>query len=248
MLERLTGGDDLLRFEMRILLVATVLLLLFYYWGRPGGYVASGTSARIRDLTSGSSVDFVGSGAYMWWGVSSLVLRLAVPFGLAWWWLGMRPGELGLRFRGIGKHLPIYGAMFAVMLPVLVWASSFDSFLRFYPFYNRAGAGGLAFWIYEVGYGLQFVGVESFFRGFMTFGLARRFGLLAVPIMTVPYTMIHFSKPMPEATAAIIAGLVLGYMALRSRSFVPGVFLHVGVAITMDLLVLGRTGQLGNIF
>jgi len=67
-------------------------------------------------------------------------------------------------------------------------------------------------------------------------------------MMTVPYTMIHFSKPMPEAFAAIVAGLVLGTMAVRSRSFVPGIFLHVAVAITMDLLVLGRLGALGNLF
>ena len=228
-------------------MTATIMLLIFFYWGRPGGYVASGTSARVRDLTAGGSVDFVGAGAYLWWGLSSLVWRLAVPFAIGWWLIKMRPVEFGLRFRGIAKHFPMYGAMYLVMLPVLIWASSFQSFLNFYPFYDRAGAGGTAFWIYEVGYALQFVGVESFFRGFLTFGLVRRFGLLAVPIMTVPYTMIHFSKPMPEATAAIVAGLVLGFLALRSRSFVPGIALHVGVAVTMDLLVLARLGQLGNI-
>lgn len=253
MLERLLGTDEI-HFDREdrdaaiVLLTGTVLLVLFFYWGRPGGYVASGTSARIRDLTAGNGVDIVGSGAYMWWGVSSLIWRLVVPFGIAWWLLGMRPKDLGLRFRGVARHLPMYGAMFAVMLPVLVWASSFESFLGFYPFYDRAGEGGAAFWIYEIGYALQFVGVESFFRGFLTFGLARRFGVLAVLIMTVPYTMIHFAKPMPEATAAIVAGLVLGYMALRSKSFVPGIALHVGVAITMDMLVLARLGQLGNIF
>jgi hypothetical protein len=36
-------------------------------------------------------------------------------------------------------------------------------------------------------------------------------------------------------------------MALRSRSWVPGVFLHIAVALTMDLLVLARTGAVGNI-
>ena len=46
----------------------------------------------------------------------------------------------------------------------------------------------------------------------------------------------------------LLAGiLALGYLALRSKSFVPGIFLHVGVAITMDLLVLWRLGALGNI-
>ncbi len=78
--------------------------------------------------------------------------------------------------------------------------------------------------------------------------LARRFGILGVAIMTVPYTMIHFGKPAPEAFAAIIAGLALGYLALRSKSFVPGIFLHVSVAITMDMLVLWRLGALGNVF
>lgn len=252
MLERLIGTEELRldpedRDAAVVLLTATVLLVVFFYWGRPGGYVASGIEARVRDLTAGGTVDFVGAGAYMWWGISSLLWRVAIPFAIGWWVLGMRPRDLGLRFRGVGRHLPVYGAMFLVMLPVLIWASSFESFLRFYPFYDRAGQGGTAFWIYEIGYALQFVGVEAFFRGFLTFGLARRFGLLAVLIMTVPYTMIHFAKPMPEAVAAIVAGLVLGYMALRSRSFVPGIGLHVGVALTMDFLVLARLGQLGNI-
>jgi hypothetical protein len=33
-------------------------------------------------------------------------------------------------------------------------------------------------------------------------------------------------------------------MALRSRSWVPGVFLHVAVALTLDILVMARAGAL----
>jgi membrane protease YdiL (CAAX protease family) len=66
--------------------------------------------------------------------------------------------------------------------------------------------------------------------------------------MTVPYVMIHFVKPMPEAVAAIFAGLILGYLAVRSKSFVPGFVLHVAVAMTMDFLVLWRIGALGAVF
>ena len=82
----------------------------------------------------------------------------------------------------------------------------------------------------------------------VVFGLLPRFGSLSVVVMTIPYTMIHFGKPVQEAFAAIIAGLILGLMAVRSKSFVPGIFLHVAVAITMDLLVLWRIGALGNLF
>lgn len=239
--------DDVDRRALIVLVSSTVLLLVFSYWGRPSFYTRSGLIGWVGEVRSGQYAELAEAGAYMWWGLSSLVWRVVIPLLIGLWLLRMRPAQLGFRLRGISRHLPAYGVMYLVMLPVLVWVSSFESFLDFYPFYSRAGDGGLGFWVYEVGYALQFVGVEAFFRGFMTFGLAARFGLLAVPIMTVPYTMIHFAKPMPEATAAIIAGLVLGVMALRSKSFVPGVFLHVAVALTMDLLVLARTGSLGNV-
>lgn len=231
-----------------VLLSSTVLLLVFFYWGRPGFYFTSGISGYVADLATGPLAEFPGVGAYLWWGLTSMVLRVGIPLAIVVWVLRQSPGDFGFRIRGTAKHIPMYAVMYLVMLPVLIWVSSFESFLSYYPFYARAVEGGAGFWLYELGYGLQFVGVEAFFRGFMTFGLLPRFGALSVVIMTVPYTMIHFSKPMPEAAAAIVAGLVLGTMAVRSRSFVPGIFLHVAVAITMDLLVLSRLGAIGNIF
>jgi len=236
------------RSALIVLIASTLLLLVFFYWGRPNFYFTSGISGYVADLATGPLEEFPGVGAYLWWGFTSMIFRVGLPVLVIVWLLRGSPRNYGFRLQGITAHLPIYGLMYLAMLPVLVWVSSFDSFLSYYPFYSRAVEGGAGFWLYELGYGLQFVGVEAFFRGFMTFGLLPRFGALSVVMMTVPYTMIHFSKPMPEAFAAIVAGLVLGTMAVRSRSFVPGIFLHVAVAITMDLLVLGRLGALGNLF
>jgi hypothetical protein len=231
-----------------VLVFATLSLLTFAYWGRPGWYNSSGLVDWVGRNIGGLFAEFPGVGGYVWWGVASLVARLGLPLVVIVWLLRRRPAEFGYRVRGIAPHVPMYVAFYLIMLPVLFWASSLESFRTFYPFYDRAGEGGAVFWLYEAGYLTQFVGVEAFFRGFLTFGLVRRFGILSIFVMTVPYTMIHFGKPMPEATAAVFAGLILGYMALRSRSFVPGVFLHAGVAITMDLLVLWRNGLLSNVF
>jgi membrane protease YdiL (CAAX protease family) len=231
-----------------VLLSATVLLVVFYYWGRPGFYFRSGLIDGVASSVGGPFADHPSVGGYVWWGVSSLVLRVGVPVLVIVWLLRQRPVDFGFRIRGIMSHLPAYGLMFLVMLPLLIIASSLDSFQSYYPFYDDAAEGGAAFWLYEAGYLVQFIGVEAFFRGFLLFGLRPRFGpALAIVMMTVPYTMIHFAKPAPEAFAAIGAGLILGYMALRSRSFVPGIFLHAGVALTMDLLVLGRTEGLGGL-
>ncbi len=231
-----------------VILAGTLLLFVFHYWGRPDFYVRSGLIDWVAGRGGGLLQEHPGVGAYLYWGGTSVVLRTLVPAGIIVWLIKESPRDYGFRLDGISKHFLPYALMFLLMLPVLFWASSFESFLNYYPFYDRAAEGGAAFWLYEIGYGLQFVGIEAFFRGFLTFGLAKRFGLLGIPLMTVPYVMIHFGKPAPEAFAAILAGLALGYLALRSKSFVPGIFLHVGVALTMDFLVLWRLGVLGNVF
>ena len=60
----------------------------------------------------------------------------------------------------------------------------------------------------------------------------------------VPYVMIHFVKPAPEAAAAIVGGLVMGYLALRTGSIVWGIALHVSVAALMDVSSLWHRGLL----
>ena len=62
---------------------------------------------------------------------------------------------------------------------------------------------------WELAYGLQFIGLEFFFRGFMVHGTKHRFGFYAIFVMMVPYCMIHFRKPMPETCGAIVAGMVM---------------------------------------
>jgi hypothetical protein len=38
----------------------------------------------------------------------------------------------------------------------------------------------------------------------------------------------------------VVAGVVLGILALRNRSFLPGVLLHFAVAATLDLAAVLR--------
>src|SRR5262249_40413394 len=107
------------------------------------------------------------------------------------------------------------------------------AFRATYPFYR--GPHQLQ---WELWYGATFVSLEFFFRGFALFTLDRVMGRLAVFVMVVPYTMIHFGKPLPEVLGAVAAGLVLGHLALGTRWVWGGVAVHLGVAWTMDLLAL----------
>jgi hypothetical protein len=66
-------------------------------------------------------------------------------------------------------------------------------------------------------------------------------GAYAIFVMAVPYCMIHFHKPIAEVVGAIFAGIVLGTLAMVTRSIWCGVLIHISVAWTMDALALAHT-------
>lgn len=149
--------------------------------------------------------------------------------------------EFGLSLKGFFRRIPLYFGLYLLMIPVIAFAASQEAFLRTYPFDRDAGNSLLDFLKWEAAYGLQFFALEFFFRGFLVLGLAHRFGVNSIFVMVVPYAMLHFHKPMLESTAAIFAGVILGYLAYRTRSIFGGVFLHFAVAVTMDAFALLRT-------
>ena len=179
------------------------------------------------------------------WVYVQLVAYILLP-AIAIRLMGKRVRDHGLRARGLGGHWKIYLTLFLLSVPAIVFASRSAAFLSKYPFYDLADGEG--FWPYMVAwwvlYAVQFVALEFFFRGFMVHGLKGRLGYAAVFVMVIPYNMIHFSKPLLEAIGAILGGITLGTLSLRSRSIWWGAALHIAVAATMDILALGQKGLL----
>jgi len=180
------------------------------------------------------------------WSLLSFGAYFVIPAILTRFVLGRRLSEFGLSFRGVARHLPLYAFLYLCVLPLVWVASRQPEFLLTYPFADSAREGLSDLLIWELLYGLQFFSLEFFFRGFMVFGLEKRFGISAVFVMVVPYCMLHFHKPMPESVGAIFAGLVLGVVALRTRSIFGGVIIHWAVAITMDVMAIMQGGGFGG--
>jgi membrane protease YdiL (CAAX protease family) len=66
--------------------------------------------------------------------------------------------------------------------------------------------------------------------------------------MCVPYCMIHYGKPYLEAAGAVVAGVALGSLAMRTRSIYSGFLVHVTVALLMDLLSLAHRNAIPKVF
>ena len=73
-------------------------------------------------------------------------------------------------------------------------------------------------------------------------------GSAAIFVMAVPYCMIHYGKPYLEAQGAIIAGVVLGSLAMRTRSIYAGFMVHVTIAGLMDWVALFMRDALPDVF
>lgn len=154
--------------------------------------------------------------------------------------------SFGLRVRGTARHLPVYGVLFAVMAPFLFAASLSPAFQAKYPYYKLAPGEGLWpwLWAWEALYAAQFVALEFFYRGFFLHGIRRALGYSSIFAMMVPYAMIHFGKPLPEALGSVLAGFILGTVSLKSDSIWGGCAIHIVVATSMDLLSLAHRGLL----
>lgn len=174
-----------------------------------------------------------------WWAVTRIggyLLPLAV------WPLFFRKDSLldmGLRTRGFSEHAWLYALFVTVMVPILILVARQPDFGSYYPICDTAGRSWIDFAIWECLYVAQFLGLEIFFRGWWI-RATRVFGVGAIFSMVVPYCMIHYGKPYLEASAAIIAGTVLGSLSMKTRSIWAGFLVHSTVAILMDILALDR--------
>jgi membrane protease YdiL (CAAX protease family) len=179
-----------------------------------------------------------------WWVGSILVGFLGLPALVMALLPGGRLRDCNLGFRGFREHFWVYVGLYGAVLPLIWIVSLTPSFTAFYPMYGQAGRswGDLLMW--EGMYVAQFVALEFFFRGFLVGGLGRHLGIFAVPVAVLPYMMLHFTKLLPEASASVVAGLVLGYLAWKTKSIWGGVCVHCAVAISMDLLALAHKNQL----
>ena len=219
-----------------ILVTVAVSLTIQSYWGERTEFVRM-YPRHEQHMFSG---DYYDLWQFAWWTgfrfggyvILPILVIVAMP--------GQRLRDYFIGLGELKRHAWIYGVLLVCVAPVIYWASTRASFYQTYPFYKWANRSPMDFWTWEAMYVLQFVSLEFFFRGFMLKGLARSMGSGAIFVMVVPYCMIHYGKPMPETLGAIGAGIVLGTLALRSKSIWGGVAVHCAVAIAMDLLALGH--------
>jgi membrane protease YdiL (CAAX protease family) len=188
------------------------------------------------------SVDEDSLAGKMYWVAWGAITYLVLPIAIIVAVMRESPARYGLRLKFTWKSSLVYLALITAMVAPLFWAAEQPSFVRRYPLVTDLGGDWARIWTWEGIRSLRFLCLEFFFRGYLLFGLEKRFGYHAIAVAALPYGVIHFGKPFPEALGAVGAGAILGFMALRTRSIAGGVVVHSVVAASMDLLALYKKG------
>lgn len=182
------------------------------------------------------------------WGIY-LTMVTALPFKflvvsivllVLYRWLPAQQNFWGVTLSGV-MWRP-YWQMLLCMLPLIAFASTQADFLNAYPRMKQMAFMSSVMdnpWgyrlLYELGYGIDFLTIELFFRGFLIFAFIRYAGAAAILPMATFYCSIHFGKPVLECISSFAGGLILGVLAYRTRSIMGGLLVHLGIAWMMEV-------------
>jgi len=180
------------------------------------------------------------------WPLKFLLVLILV--GAIWKW-GRFPQPLaGVQFSGFNPQP--YFLLLLCMVPLIAFAATRNDFLHTYPkvqridFINQYVTHPYP-WklLYELSYGIDFVTIEFFFRGFLILAFARFAGKDTILPVAAFYCSIHFGKPLFECITSYAGGIILGAIVYNTRSIWGGLIVHLGIAWLMEL-----AGYLGHLY
>jgi uncharacterized protein len=163
-----------------------------------------------------------------------VILYLIIPLIFILLVFRENPGAYGFTLGDWKAGLVITLAGIVVMAPVIWYLGKSDPSVTDY---YKPLVGGLPWTTF-----LDLIGWEFFFRGWILFGYARKFGAEALWLQAVPFALAHISKPEVETLSTIFGGFVFGWIAWRTRSFLYPFLIHWFISTFIILVAAGVIG------
>ncbi len=160
-----------------------------------------------------------------------VILYLVIPLAIIILVFRESPKEYGFSL-GDWKLGIIYTLIgIALMTPVIYYLARSDSETQKYYGSLIIGLPWTTF--------LNLIGWEFFFRGWILFGYARKFGHEALWLQAIPFALAHITKPEIETLSTIIGGFAFGWVAYRTKSFIYPFLIHWYIATLIILVSSG---------
>ena len=160
-----------------------------------------------------------------------VILYLVIPLVVILVLFRENPGEYGFTLGDWKLGLTYTALGILLMAPVIYYLGRGNPSMQNYyqPFLR-----GLPWTTF-----LDLIGWEFFFRGWILFAYARRFGPEALWLQAVPFALAHIGKPEIETLSTIFGGFAFGWVAWRTKSFVWPFLIHWFIATFVIILAAG---------
>jgi membrane protease YdiL (CAAX protease family) len=159
--------------------------------------------------------------------ITELIYYLLVPLAAGWLLFGDKPQDYGIRIGRWKSSIVLATVCLAAMALIQYGAGKIPEFRSYY-YWDAIDWPELLF-----DAALYMFAWEFLFRGYMLFGLEKSIGKGAIFVQAIPFVLLHFGKPFLETLFCIPGGFILGYVAYRTRSFLPCFIIHFGFYIGM---------------
>jgi membrane protease YdiL (CAAX protease family) len=163
--------------------------------------------------------------------VSEFIYYVLIPLAAGCLLFRDKPWNYGLRIGRWNLGVTAVAVGLAIMAAVLYGVSKLPEFRSYY----HMGTINWPHLLLDAA--LYMFAWEFLFRGYMFFGLERSIGISAIFVQAIPFVLMHLGKPFLETLACVPGGFALGYIAYRTKSFLPCFVIHFGMYVMTFLFV-----------
>lgn len=215
------------------LLWTTIILFVYFYFGS--------FSAFERYFPNTQNLDYW---KIIYHNSMSFVLFFGLGLIFSRFVLGNKFKEMGL---GLGKYKIglIFCAIATLIVPLLALSTLLDAeMISTYPLVNF---GTYSQWYFILGYFLSYllyyIGWEFLFRSILLFSCEKKGIWVAILISTMVSALVHssiagFGKPMIETLSSIPAGLIFGWLTMKTKSIWYSLYIHALVGFLTDIFIV----------
>ena len=158
---------------------------------------------------------------------NELIYYLLIPLAAGWLLFRDKPWDYGIRIGRWKLAIIITLVCLAAMAGILYGAGKMPEVSSYYHMYDIDWPELL------LNHALYMFAWEFLFRGYMLFGLEKSIGKSAIFVQAIPFVLLHLGKPFLETLFCIPGGFILGYVAYKTRSFLPCFIIHFGIYAMM---------------
>ena len=158
---------------------------------------------------------------------SELIYYVLIPLATGLLLFRDKPWDYGIRIGRWKSFLVLTTVCLAGMAAIIYGTSRMPEFSSYYYRANIDWPDLL------LDTALYMFAWEFIFRGYMLFGLEKSIGKSAIFVQAIPFVLLHAGKPFLETLSCIPSGFIFGYIAHRTRSFLPSFVIHFGIYIMM---------------